>query len=195
MLRSGISVLAHLGVRAGLWGAATILGWVHGPQHRCAPRVPEQRGGALLVHSPPLGHAQLTPVPHLQLREGEMGQSCSAPSNVGPAGCYRRAGSRLWAGREGAAWSHTRPQRVHPWEPHSATEPKCTSRAVLRGRTRIGRKRALRIPLPKPGEHPKARPPPPPLLSMGFQLPSLIKALSRAAFAAQVLFPMLSAGV
>lgn len=62
-----------------------------------------------------------------------MGQSCSAPSNVGPAGCYRRAGSRLWAGREGAAWSHTRPQRVHPWEPHSATEPKCTSRAVLCG--------------------------------------------------------------
>lgn len=39
------------------------------------------------------------------------------------------------------------------------------------------------------------KPDPPTSLSMGFQLPSLITALSRAAFAAQVLFPMHSAGV
>lgn len=39
------------------------------------------------------------------------------------------------------------------------------------------------------------KPDPPTSLSMGFQLPSLITALSRAAFAAQVLFPKHSAGV
>lgn len=71
-----------------------------------------------------------------------------------------------WQGR-GRLEPHTAPAGA-PMGAPQCLEPKCTSRAVLRGRTRIGRKRALRIPLPKPGEHPKARPPPPPFFPWGF---------------------------